>query len=276
MSTANAGPGHRPAVAAEEASGSGIDLAYTEAGQGEPLVLIMGLGADRSAWELHLAAYQQHYRCFAVDNRGVGASGQPPGPYSTAQMADDYARLIEVLGLGSVRVVGISMGGAIAQELTLRHPDLVARLVLVSTWARCDAYTAQVFAHFARVRRAVSLPEFVGLLQLWIWAPRYFNQHQAELLEARELEATPVQAQHAFEAQCEACIGHDTGGRLSGIAVPTLITAGDLDIFTPPALARELQAQIPHARLEVFPDTAHAHHWEALDDFNRLTVEWLG
>ena len=117
---------------------NGIELAYTEHGDGEPLLLIMGLGADSSAWESHVAAYHKRYRCIAVDNRGVGASSTPVGPYSTGQMADDYAGLLEALDLGPVRVVGISMGGAIAQELALRHPELVERLVLVATWAKSD------------------------------------------------------------------------------------------------------------------------------------------
>lgn len=252
-----------------------IDLAYIERGRGAPLVLIMGLGADRSAWELHLQAYEKRYRCYAVDNRGVGMSAKPAGPYSTAQMADDYARLIKARALGPVRVVGISMGGAIAQELALRHPGLVQRLVLVSTWARCDAYTAEVFSHFARVRAAVSPAAFSALLQLWIWTPRYVNEHVDELVEARRPGAEPPQPQHAFEAQCEACITHDSAERLGKITVPTLITAGQADIFTPLPLAEEVCARIPAAQLQVFPDAGHAHHWEALDAFNKLTTDWL-
>ena len=102
------------------------------------------------------------------------------------------------------------MGGAIAQELALRHPSLVDRLVLVSTWVRCDAYTKEVFRHFARVRSDVRLPVFTALLQLWIWTPRYVNGHLAQLTEARYVEPAIPQPLHAFEAQCEACIAHDT------------------------------------------------------------------
>lgn len=258
-----------------EANTGPIDLACAERGCGSPLVLVMGLGADRSAWELHLQAYEKRYRCYAVDNRGVGMSAKPAGPYSTAQMADDYARLIEARALRPVRVVGISMGGAIAQELALRHPGLVERLVLVSTWARCDAYTAQVFSHLATVRAALSPAAFASLLQLWIWTPQYVNQHVDELVEARRAGAEPPQPQHAFEAQCAACIAHDTADRLSEITVPVLITAGQADIFTPLPLAEEICARIPAAELEVFPDAGHAHHWEALDAFNRLTTDWL-
>ena len=99
----------------------GINLGYREAGRGEPLVLAMGLGADSTAWERHVQRWARGYRCIAVDNRGAGASSAPPGPYSTAQLADDYAELIVELDLGPVQVVGVSMGGAIGQELALRH-----------------------------------------------------------------------------------------------------------------------------------------------------------
>jgi pimeloyl-ACP methyl ester carboxylesterase len=251
----------------------GLELACSVSGQGEPLVLIMGLGADRSAWELHVAAYERDFECYAVDNRGAGASDKPLGDYSTAEMADDYARLIESRGLGRVRVVGISMGGAIAQELALRHPDLVARMVLVSTWGRCDDYTKEIFRHFAATRACVAPAEFTRLLQLWIWTPEHLNANLGELEQARRVPSD--MPQHAFEAQCAACIGHDALERLGDLDVPTLITAGDRDIFTPPALAGELRERIPNSRLELFSGSGHAHHWEALDEFNGLTAEWL-
>ncbi|MEA2245513.1 MAG: hypothetical protein QOH46_42 [Solirubrobacteraceae bacterium] len=258
---------------ATAAAAGGIELAYTERGSGEPLVLIMGLGADRSAWDLHVAAFEKRFRCFAVDNRGAGESGKPAGPYSTAEMADDYARLIRLLGAGPVRVAGISMGGAIAQELALRHPELVERLLLVSTWARCDDYTKDIFRHFSRMRGAAAPDEFTRLLQLWIWTPEYFNAHVEELCDVRQEPAT--MPQHAFDGQCAACIGHDTSGRLADIRVPTLITAGDRDIFTPLALAEELHEEISGSELKVFPGMGHAHHWEALDEFNEYTTDWL-
>ena len=254
---------------------NGIELSYVEEGEGEPLLLIMGLGADASAWQLHLEAYRERFHCFAVDNRGAGASSKPAGPYSTQQMADDYAGLVRALGLSPVRVVGISMGGAIAEQLALRHPDLVKRMVIVSSWARCDAYTAEVFRHFAAVRARVTPAEFTQLLQLWIWGPGYVAAHLDELREERAADAPPPMGQAAFEAQCAACIAHDTVARLHEIGAPTLITAGAADIFTPLRFAQELHARISGSELHVFPDAAHAHHWECLDMFNELTSAWL-
>lgn len=253
-----------------------VTLAFRESGHGEPLLLVMGLGADGTAWEPHVAAWSTHYRCIAVDNRGSGRSDQPPGPYTTAAMADDYAGLIRELGLRQVKVVGISMGGAIAQELALRHPELVSKLVLVATWARLSTYAREVFAHMARVRATAPLPVFTQLLQLWIWSPAWVDAHlgdlQAEQAAADHEDAMP---RHAFDAQLAACVGHDTTGRLGDITVPTLITWGDRDIFVPPVLSRALSERIPGAEFEVFPGAAHTHHWEHLDRFNARVLEWL-
>ena len=251
-----------------------VSLAYRESGQGEPLLLIMGLGADASAWDPHVAEWSKAFRCLAVDNRGAGRSAAPPGPYSTGEMADDYARLARGLNLEGVRVVGISMGGAIAQELALRHPDLVSKLVLVATWARLTPYAREVFAHLARIRAAVPPEVFTRTLQLWIWSPAWFDAHLDELL-AEQDAADGAMSQAAFDAQAAACITHHAAERLADIRVPTLVTAGDLDVFVPPVLSQELADGIPQAELEVFPGWAHTHHWEDLDRFNALVREWL-
>jgi pimeloyl-ACP methyl ester carboxylesterase len=234
----------------------------------------MGLGADGCAWQDHVAAYAERSRCILVDNRGVGRSGAPAGPYSTAQMADDCARVIAAAGGGPVAVAGISMGGAIAQELALRHPALVRRLVLVSTWARCDGYLAEVFDHLAVAHAALGPAEFAQLLQLRIWSPPYVSAHRAELQEARQASAAALVPHHAFAAQGAACARHDTLGRLGDIAVPTLVTAGRADCFTVLGHAQQIHDAMKGSRLEVFP-SGHAHHWEQLGAFNALTSAWL-
>lgn len=259
---------------------NGIRLAYEERGAGEPLVLVMGLGADGQVWEKHARAYARKFRCFLVDNRGTGDSDKPQGPYTTAQMADDYAGLIRGLGLGKVRVAGISMGGAIAQELALRHPDLVRSMLLVCTWAKLEPYAVEAFENLARVRAAASPEDFTQLLQLWIWSPAYTNAHLDELKEAR-LDAAKAakegawMPQHAFEAQVSACVTHDTTGCLQDIRVPCLLTIGTADVFTPLSCSEYLHARIAGSELRTFPGWGHVHHWEALEEFNALTTEWL-
>jgi pimeloyl-ACP methyl ester carboxylesterase len=259
---------------------NGIKLAYEERGSGEPLVLIMGLGADGPVWDLHARAYAERFRCFLVDNRGTGESDKPEGPYTTAQMADDYAGLIRELGLGKVRVAGISMGGAIAQELALRHPDLVRSLVLVCTWAKFEPYAVQVFDNLAHLRPITTPETFLELLHLWIWTPAYVNAHAGEMAEGRAaaneaLKNGSWMPPHAFAAQASACNTHDATGRLQDIRVPVLLTIGTADIFTPMAYTEYLHQHIAGSELVTFPGWGHVHHWEDLERFNQVTRDWL-
>jgi pimeloyl-ACP methyl ester carboxylesterase len=255
---------------------NGIDIAYQERGRGEPLVLIMGLGAPGSVWEEHARAYEKHFRCILVDNRGAGDSEKPLGPYDTRTMAGDVAGVMDALNIGAARVAGISMGSAIAQELALAHPDKVRSLVLISSWARCDIYTKTVFEHFCHVRAAVSPEAFMELLQLWIFTPPHFERNNEGLVVARaEAGRGATMPRHAFEAQCAACTNHDTIDRLGRISAPALLTVGDADIFTPLRLSEEIHRRMPGSQMEVFNGWGHAHHWEDLTRFNRVTTEFL-
>src|SRR5881396_8351 len=98
-----------------------IDMYYVEAGAGEPLVLVMGFSGDHSAWGLQFHALAQRCRVIAFDNRGVGQTDAPDRPYTTRMMADDTVGLMDALGVARAHVVGVSMGGMIAQELALNH-----------------------------------------------------------------------------------------------------------------------------------------------------------
>jgi pimeloyl-ACP methyl ester carboxylesterase len=252
---------------------SAVPLAYHEVGSGPVLLLVMGLGADRSAWDPHVERWATRFRCIVVDNRGAGLSPAPPGPYTTAELADDYAALAANLDLGPVDVVGISMGGAIAQELALRHPHVVRRLVLAASWARPGPYTIAVLQSLAAARRYLPAEEFVRALQTTIWTPGWFDDHAAGLARDRSspLAAEPM----AFEAQANACASHDVLDRLGEISAPTLVTAGAQDRFVPLTLSVDLAAALPCSRLEVFKRTGHVHHFEEVDRFNALVEEWL-
>jgi pimeloyl-ACP methyl ester carboxylesterase len=252
-------------------------LHFVTRGEGPPLVLIMGLGADGSVWEEHVKAYETHFKCYLLDNRGIGLSLKPAGPYTTALMADDVAATMDAAGIASAAVAGLSMGGAIAQELALRHPTRVTKLVLVSTWAQCDDYMKRVFTHFKDMRAVCTLGQFMQLLLLWIWTPAWMQAHSADMDQAcLDADSNDMpQPRQGFEGQCDACITHDTVERLSNITVPTLITIGTLDIFTPPACSEFLHAHLPGSRLVHFTQSGHVHHWEALADFNATTTHFL-
>jgi len=256
---------------------NGITIGYEERGQGDPLILIMGLGADGLRWEDHVNAYAEHFRCIMMDNRGAGQSDKPVGPYTTEMMAEDTAGLMASLGIENARVAGISMGSGIAQNLALNHPDKVRSLVLISSWSRCSHYLGTLLESFSKMRAIANAGDFMELLQLWIFTESHFEENFEDLkqgqLDART-DANPM-PQRAFAAQCSACSTHNTIDRLDQIQVPALITVGDKDIFTPHHLSEEMHERMPKAELLVFPGWGHCHHWEDLDTFNSRTTAFL-
>jgi pimeloyl-ACP methyl ester carboxylesterase len=254
-----------------------VEVFYEVTGSGPPLVLIMGLGADHSVWELHREAYEKHFQCIAIDNRGVGKTSKLAGPYTTADMARDVLAVMDHAGLERAHVAGISMGGAIAQQVCLQVPERVRSLILISTWARLPSFHKTVFEHFKSVRAHTRPGDFMRCLQLWIWGAAFFEKNESEIETARrDANQNPMpQPQYAFEAQCDACISHDTLDRLDQIKVPTLVTAGLEDIFTPFELSQALHDAIAGSELLTFPGCAHTHHWEDLDTFNGETLRFL-
>ncbi len=258
---------------------NGIDLYYEEKGIGDPLLLIMGITGPGAAWEKHVAEWEKNFRCIIVDNRGVGRSSQPEGPYSSALMADDCAGLLEALGLENVRVVGCSMGSIIAQQLALRYPQKIRSLVLMCPWARCDNKAKSIFQHMKHCKVKLSPEEFSLYIQILIYSKKSWDNEAffASLAEDRKNSAndpTP-QSLAGLEGQAAACIDHDVLEQLSNVAVPSLVIGGEDDAFTPAWMAHEVADAIPDAELFLYEDSGHAFHWENLEDFNARVNDWL-
>jgi pimeloyl-ACP methyl ester carboxylesterase len=256
---------------------NGIHLHYEEHGAGAPLLLLMGLGSPGTIWEGHVRAWAPPYRCLTPDNRGAGRSEKPVGPYSTAQMAQDTLGLLDALMLDRVHVAGISMGSAIAQELAIAVPDRVHTLTLVCPWPRCDAYTVRIFEMLHSAVQTMSLQQFVRLSQLWVYTPDWHATQMHDLLrrEQQVLDAPDPMPAHAYQAQCAACIAHDTLDRLHRITAPTLITCGDRDVFTPLHYSEAIADRIDGATLLVFEGAGHAHHWEQQQKFDGAVMQFL-
>ncbi len=254
---------------------NGTPIFYHERGSGEPLILIMGFGADGQLWDKHASVYEKHFRCIILDNRGVGKSGQPTGPYTTSLMAADAIAVLDDAGVNKARVAGISMGGAIAQEMAIQYPDRVHSLLLVSTWAKFNNYAKAVYENLKKIRATTSLQHFSELLQLWIFAPPYYENNWEELRQSAANVPDRPQSREGFEGQLDACIHHDSVNRLSRISCPVHITVGMMDIFTPPEFSYLIKEKISQSTLSTYPQGGHVHHWEDLDRFNRETLEFL-
>ncbi len=256
-----------------------IRLYYEESGAGPPLICIMGLSARGEVWKIHSDAWNQSYRVICADNRGVGLSDKPSGPYSTKQMAEDYLGLMDSLNIEKARIVGLSMGGAIAQEIAIMAPERVQSMILVSTWAKCDEYCKNIFKMFKTARGCLRCEEFMHLLQVWIFSKGMFNDNTKRQELSKGVEDARVtehpQPLFGFEAQADACITHDTSSRLHEIKCPCLISHGKDDIFTPYWMAEELSNGIANGELFTFKNAGHAHHWEDPIGFHEKTLEWL-
>jgi len=255
----------------------GVRIYYTERGTGTPLVLLMGFGADGSAWEQHVQAYESRFRCIMVDNRGAGQSGKPKGTYTSVEMAKDTIAVMDALGIKRAHVSGISMGSAIAQQIALLSPERIISLTLNCPWPKVDVFARRTFETLSSAYEAMNASDFQKLLQLIIFTPEYHENRLDDLLSrqlAAEANKHPMPP-YAFQAQCDACITHDTAGRLGTIAVPTLVTVGELDMFTPPRFSRMIASEISHAELVVFEGSGHTHHWDQLDKFNQLTLDFM-
>ncbi|MFC4872327.1 alpha/beta fold hydrolase [Negadavirga shengliensis] len=258
---------------------NGINIYYEERGQGAPLLLIMGITAPGSVWEKHVAAWEKHFRCILVDNRGVGFSDKPAEPYSTAQMADDCAGLLDYLQLSDVHVVGVSMGSTIAQQLAIRHPKMVKSIVLMCPWARCDNTAKAVFEHMVDCKARFRPEEFSRFIQLLIFSKRTWDDDQAyqAMLEDRQNAAQDTNPQPliGLEGQAAACVNHAVLDQLPSITAPVLVVGGEEDIFTPVWMAEEVARAIPNAEIHLYEKSGHAFHWENLNDFNERVINWL-
>jgi pimeloyl-ACP methyl ester carboxylesterase len=258
---------------------NGIQMFYEERGSGEPLICIMGVTAPGGVWDAHAAEWSKHFRCILGDNRGVGLTDKPEGPYTTAMMADDYAGLMDQLGIKQARVVGCSLGSVVAQQLALRHPEKVKSMILMCTWARQDRFGLYTWQHLMKCKSTMRPEDFMHYVQMLIFTKPWFdnddcwNNMQGGLKEAAT-NAAP-QPVHAMEAQSAAAMTHNTISELKNVKCPTLVIGGKNDTFTPRWMGEEVAAAIPGADLHLYDDAGHAFHWEQLADFNPRSTEWL-
>ncbi len=244
-----------------------------------PIICIMGITAAGNVWEAHIESWSEHFKCVTPDNRGVGQSDKPPGDYTSEMMADDYSNLMEELGIEQAHIVGCSMGSIIGQQLALRYPSKVRSLVLMCSWAHCDAYTKATFEHMKQCGTHFAPSEFMEWIQLLIFHKRSWDNPEvyASLLESRQKasENPNPQPLHGLYGQAAACIHHNTLNQLKNITVPTLVIGGAADIFTPPWMAEEINAEIPNSHLHLYPKSGHAFHWENLEDFNQRVIDFI-
>jgi 3-oxoadipate enol-lactonase len=247
-------------------------IAFEEFGAGPPVLLVQGLGYPRWGWEPVVERLQDEFRVFSFDNRGIGESDVPPGPYTAAELAGDAVAVLDAAGIGRAHVVGASLGGMVAQELALAHPERVDRLVLVCTTpGGPDAYplpepTLRLLAEASSLAPADALRRFIENAMV-------ARGDLVDGLYARRLASPPDPV--GWQAQAAAGATFDAFDRIGAIGAPTLVVHGTDDNVVDPRNAELLAARIPDARLELVPGTGHMLFWEQPDRFAVLLREFL-
>jgi pimeloyl-ACP methyl ester carboxylesterase len=254
---------------------NGQRLLYEVHGEGEPLLAIMGLGGDHTAWLLQVPAWSEAHRLVVFDNRDVGQSSQADGPYEVRDMATDALALADELGLDAFHLVGLSLGGAIAQEVALAAPERVRTLTLAVTYGATGGYGDQRSRVLANLVRKLSREEFADLVMMLVHSERVFD-HPAFVDAVRKaiLENPHPQPVEAWVRQLEASGRHDALGRLGSLQMPVHVIGARRDIMVPPFRSEDLHAAIPGSRFTLI-DAGHLVNVEAAQEFNAAVLDFI-
>jgi 3-oxoadipate enol-lactonase len=259
------------------ADSQGVKIGYELLGDGEPLALVHGLAYDRAGWGRLPGLLARSFRVVLIDNRGVGESDAPEGPYAVSQLADDVVAVLDDAGIERTNLFGVSLGGYVAQELALTHPERIEKLVLVSTAPGgprshpMPAAGIEAFGKYPTMEREAGLRLMVenslgarGVRDV----PGLANE-----IFAYRLEHAPSLA--AWQAQAYAGATFDAYDRIGAIAVPTLVIQGGADNVVDPRNAELLAELIPDARAEIVPERGHLLVWEDSERVAELVTEFL-
>ena len=251
---------------------NGIDMYYENAGQGEPLLLIHGLGSSARNWEGQVRYFAKKYRVVTYDLRGHGRSSKPPGPYSMRTFAEDTAALLAALEAAPAHVVGISMGGMIAFELAVCYPDLLKSLVIVNSVPDMRVTSPREYLEM--------WPRFLILKALGVrrmgmaLGKRLFPKTEQEEQRRIFAERWAQNDKRAYETALRAVLGWSVEAHLGEIRCPVLVIAADKD-YWPLDVKQAYVKKMPDARLAVIADARHAVAAEKPDEFNRILDEFL-
>lgn len=256
---------------------NGTRLNVIEEGAGEVVLFLHGLGGSWREWQPQIDGLSDRYRCIAVEHRGHGRSERTSGRYTIDLFADDAAALCDVLGVAQAHVVGLSMGGMIAQSLALRFPLLVESLVLVDTAARPEEPYREgmaAMARFVRDRGYDDTPQPGGTVAAKAWSPTTVLQRPDIVKD--NLRETLSTDPDSYARAAVAVAEFDVFDRLAEITVPTLVLWGDHDVLVPRSYSEALRAGISRSRLVVVPDAGHLCTLEQPTLVNNVLRDFFG
>jgi len=251
---------------------NGVELYYERHGQGEPVLLIHGLGSSTLDWDAQVEALAAFYTVITVDVRGHGRSEKPSGPYTVKLFADDTAAFIRALNLGPMHVVGISMGGMIAFQLAVDATELVRSLVIVNSG---PAMPIKTLAQRMVIWSRIAIVRIRGMRKMGeVLATRLLPKPEHAAARAQFIERWAANDPRAYLAALKGLVNWSVMERLPGIALPVLVLTGDQD-YTPVAFKQAYTAMMKNARLVILEDARHFAPIERPGPFNDALLGFL-
>jgi 3-oxoadipate enol-lactonase len=255
---------------------NGQRLYYEVHGDGEPLLCVAGLACDTLVWIPQVQAFAAAHRTVIFDNRDVGQTSMAEGGYEIADLAADALALADELELDSFHLLGVSMGGAIAQEIALAAPERVRTLTLAVTFHDSSAYTRRLAEVWAARVRQISREQHIDELMLLNQSEAFYeNAEMVEFLRTAILNNPHPQPPEAFARQLAACSRHDTVDRLGSLTMPTHVIGGEYDILVPVWKSRAIASLIPGSKLTVLPSAPHGLSLERAEEFNAAVLKFI-
>jgi pimeloyl-ACP methyl ester carboxylesterase len=245
-------------------------------GDGEPLLCVAGLACDTLAWIPQVEAFAAAHRTVIFDNRDVGQSSPADGEYEIADMAGDALALVDELELDSFHLLGVSMGGAIAQEVALAAPERVRTLTLAVTFSDCSAYTRRLAEVWGARVRQISREQHIDELMLLNHSEAFYeNDELVQFVRTAILNNPHPQPPEGFARQLAACSRHDTTDRLGSLTMPAHVIGGEYDLLVPIWKSRAIAEAIPGSKLTVLPKAPHGLPLERAEEFNAAVLEFI-
>jgi 3-oxoadipate enol-lactonase len=257
---------------------SDIEMYYESIGEGEPVVLVTGYGADLFAWALQAPVLSQNYAVYMVDNRGVGDTDKPAGPYSIRMMANDLAGFFSKMNIEKAHLVGHSMGGMICQQFALDHPEHLQSLTLASTTCRVPRGSELMLLLWADILEKLGNEAYINNIIGWCFTFDFIDSQYEALLMLREMSVNHLVEKpllpDCLRSQCTAVSEFDVSEHIGRIQAPTMVLVGEGDILTPPGFSRDIAGRIPDAFLN-FVEGGHAFHTQAPTTFNQALIDFF-
>lgn len=251
-----------------------IETNYQEQGIGTPLILIHGLNSDISGWIFVMPEFAKYYRTITIDVRGHGESGKPDIPYSIKMFSDDLYEFCKILKISKAHILGLSMGGAIAQQFALQHPEIIRSLILVSTFSYVDEHLRKAFLKLRRSLDTGGYPAFFDEVVKLAFTPKYIQENPDSIATLKE-KRIKINSPVAIARATEACLNFNLRDEISKINLPALVISGREDVFTPLHLAEQIHKSIKGSEWKIIDNVGHNLYIEKPKEMVEAVLEFL-